>query len=305
MKNIQVNLLDNQTKKEKDEILTKFILTQNNYVPSNIAMVNAPFYWQQGYKGKGIKIAVIDTGCIKHPNLPNIIGGKNFTDEGIDSDYTDYNSHGTHCAGVIGGNGNILGIAPESSLLILKVLKKDGNGNAMSVINAINYAVEQKVDVISMSLGLNQMIPELHQAVKNAVANNIAVVCASGNNGDDNPNTNEVNYPAGYEEVISVGAIDMTRKNAKFTNSNQWVDCVAPGVGVVSTCTNNAYCSMDGTSMATPHVAGVVALIIEKFIKEWNRKPTESEIYGLLVKNTLDIPNMARTIQGHGMIYLR
>ena len=85
MENIQVNLLDNQSKKEKDEILTKFILTQNNYVPSNIAMVNAPFYWQQGYRGKGIKIAVIDTGCIKHPNLPNIIGGKNFTDEGIDS----------------------------------------------------------------------------------------------------------------------------------------------------------------------------------------------------------------------------
>ena len=304
MENIQVELLDNKTKENK-KILTDFILTQENYVPSNIAMVNAPFYWQQGYRGKGIKIAVIDTGCIKHPNIPNIIGGRNFTDEGTADDYSDGNSHGTHCCGVIAGNGCILGVAPESSILVLKALKKDGNGNILSVIEAINYAVSQKVDVISMSLGINQKVPELHQAVKNAIANNVVVVCAGGNKGDDNAETSEIDYPAGYEEVISVGAIDMTRDNAKFTNSNQWIDCVAPGVNIISTCINNEYCSMDGTSMATPHVAGVVALIIEKFINEFRRKPTESEIYALLIKNTLDIPNMSRNLQGNGMVYLR
>lgn len=308
MKRNQAGLLGDGFTTDSSYIYNDFILLQNNYVPSTVAMTNAPLYWQLGYTGKGVKIAIIDTGCCNHPDLTtNIIGGKNFTSEdgGNQNIFNDYCGHGTHCAGTIAGNGHIMGIAPNASLLILKVLNRSGNGTVQGVIDAINYAVSQKVDIISMSLGVNIKIPELHSAVKNAISRNICLVCAAGNDGDNNASTDEFSYPAGYEEVISVGAIDLTRNNASFTNSNHWVDCVAPGVDVISTYLNNGYRLMSGTSMATPHATGVLALLIEKFRKEWGRTPTESECYGQLIKNTLDISNMSRKVQGNGMIYLR
>ena len=308
MKDIQVSLFNNEFEAKTTSGLNDFISSQSNYVPSNIAMVNAPLYWQQGYTGRDVKIAVLDTGCFNHIDLTkNIIGGKNFTseDNGNQNIYQDYNGHGTHCCGVIAGNEHIMGVAPNASLLVLKVLRGDGNGNAQGIIDAMNYAISQKVDIISMSLGMSVKIPELYEVVKRVVNNNILLVCAAGNNGDNNSTTDEFSYPAGYEESISVGAIDLTRSGATFTNSNLWIDCVAPGVDVISTYLNDSYCSMDGTSMATPHVTGVLALIVEKFRKEWGRNPSESEAYGQLIKNTLDIPNIPRSIQGNGMIYLR
>jgi major intracellular serine protease len=113
-----------------------------------------------------------------------------------------------------------------------------------------------------------------------------------------------MDYPASYEEVISVGAIDNTRTNATFTNSNYYVDCMANGVNVISTSITNGYVTMDGTSMSVPHVAGVCALLKEKFIKEFGRKPSVMEIYGQLIKNTIDL-GIDKRIQGQGMIFLK
>lgn len=307
MKDIQVKISDFTVEIKGNNELNNYISTQKEYIPSNINLISAPILWNQGYTGKDIKIAVIDTGCCTtHPDLKdNIIGGRNFTseDNSDPNKYEDGNSHGTHCCGVIAGKGHILGVAPDAKLLVLKALGSNGNGNLESIVNAMNYAIDQKVDIISMSLGCTIDVSELQQAVKRAVANNILVVAACGNSGDGNANTLERDYPSSYEETIAVGAIDNARKFAVFSNTNNYVDLVAPGVKIVSTGLNNGYITLSGTSMACPHVAGACALLLEKFIKEYGRRPSETELYAQLIKNTVDL-EIPRTVQGNGMLFL-
>ncbi|MDF2788697.1 MAG: in-like serine protease, partial [Neobacillus sp.] len=173
-------------------------------VPKGIELISAPKIWEKS-KGKGITVAILDTGCdVTHPDLSErIIGGRNFTDDdnGNPDVYTDYNGHGTHVAGTIAAtqnNNGVIGVAPEASLLILKVLDKNGSGKYDWIINGINYAVEQKVDIISMSLGGSEDVPELHQAIQNAIDNQILVVCAAGNEGDGQDSSDEFSFPGSY-----------------------------------------------------------------------------------------------------------
>ena len=144
MKNTPIKLLDNLEIKATNETLNAYIKTQENYIPTGVNMINAPLMWNKGYTGDGVKVAILDSGCIQHPDLiNNIIGGKNFTTEGSATDYNDLNGHGTHVAGIIAGNGKVMGVAPNAKLLILKVLDKTGNGNCQGLYDAINYAIEQ------------------------------------------------------------------------------------------------------------------------------------------------------------------
>ena len=280
-------------------------------IPYGINMINATNLWAKGYTGKGVVVAIIDTGCdTKHPALiGRIIGGRNFTtdDNSNPNIYNDYQGHGTHVAGTIAGNTTkvgITGVAPDAKLLILKALDKSGSGRMEWIINAINYAVAQRVDIISMSLGGPQDTKELHDAVTKAVNNNILVVCAAGNRGDNaNANTDELDYPGAYDEVIVVGAIDSNKNIAAFTNSNKYVDIVAPGVNILSTYKNQTYATLSGTSMATPHVSGALALLIEWANKEFGRKLTEAEYYSQLIKCTVPL-TFSRKLQGNGYVYL-
>ena len=306
MKNTPIKLLDNLEIKATSETLNAYIKTQDNYIPTGVNMINAPLMWNKGYTGEGVKIAILDSGYTSHPDLDrNIIGGKNFTSEdgGNPNIFNDYNGHGTHVAGIIASNNKIMGVAPNAKLLILKVLDKSGNGNCQGLYDAINYAIEQKVDIINMSLGISINVNEIHTMLKRAVDNNICVVCACGNEGDGKAFTDEYSYPAGYNEAISVGAIDNARVNAVFTNSNKEVDLVAHGVNVVSTHLNYGYCSMSGTSQATPHVAGALALLKEYYRKTFEKEPTEVELYAQLIKRTVEL-NLDRKLQGKGMLFL-
>ncbi|HWO98978.1 MAG TPA: S8 family peptidase [Bacillus sp. (in: firmicutes)] len=280
-----------------------------NEVPRGVEMIQARKIWDQT-KGKGITVAVLDTGCdTTHPDLKErIVGGRNFTaDDGGNLDlYNDYNGHGTHVAGTIAAiqsNTGVVGVAPEANLLIVKVLDKNGSGQYEWIISGIHYAIEQKADIISMSLGGPEDVPELHEAIQKAVANNILVICAAGNEGDGDDSTDEFAYPGSYNEVISVGAIDLERRSSDFSNSNNEVDLVAPGENILSTYLNGTYATLSGTSMATPHVSGAMALIKVLANENFERNLTEPELYAQLIKRTVPLGNSPK-MEGNGLIYL-
>jgi major intracellular serine protease len=287
-------------------------VTENvNEVPEGVSMINAPDIWEDN-KGESVVIAIIDTGVDKyHPDLmKSVIGGYNFT-TADPNDYHDRNGHGTHVAGTIAANQNntgVVGVAPACKLLILKALDDNGSGYSSWIVNAINYATDwkgpngEKVTAISMSLGGPDDINE-HQAIKRAVENNVLVICAAGNSGDNDFNTDEMDYPAAYSEVISVGAVDLNFNPATFTNTNEEVDLVAPGVDIISTYLEGSYAVLSGTSMATPHVSGAAALLAIKQAKEFKRELTEAELYAQLVKHTRTL-ELDRRIQGNGVLDL-
>lgn len=257
---------------------------------------------EQGVLGSDIVVAVLDTGCdTNHVDLKdNIIEGYNFTDdyEGNFFNFVDNNGHGTHVSGIISGLKT--GVAPGAKLLILKVLDAKGSGNVQSLVNAIYFAVnwrgpkKERVRIINMSLGLPFKDDNLHEAIKYSVNAGIPVVSASGNDGDGNQNTNEYRYPAAYNEVIQVGAIDFKDNIANFSNSNNEVDLYAPGVKIYSTYLGNKYKILSGTSMATPIISGSIALLIESLENKLSRTMNESEIYAQLIKRTRTLTSASK-----------
>ncbi|SDD98013.1 major intracellular serine protease [Bhargavaea beijingensis] len=278
-------------------------------VPKGVELIQAPKIWDET-KGKGIKVAVLDTGCdVNHPDLKErIIGGRNFTDDDKSNPeiYEDYNGHGTHVAGTIAAQENdagVVGVAPEADLLIVKVLNRNGSGQYEWIIKGIHYAIDQGADIISMSLGGPVDVPELYKAVKAAVGENILVVCAAGNEGDGDDSTDEFAYPGCYNEVISVGAINLERDPSEFTNSHNEVDCVAPGEEILSTHLNGKYATLSGTSMAAPHVSGALALIKVYATQQFGRKLSEPELYAQLIKRTVPLGNSPK-LEGNGLVYL-
>lgn len=285
------------------------VVQMANEVPTGIQQIQAPALWNKS-KGKGIKVAILDTGCdTTHPDLQErIIGGYNFTDDDNSNPdiYSDYNGHGTHVAGTIGAVENSIGVAgaaPEVSLLIVKVLNGQGSGQYDWIANGIHYAIEQKVDIISMSLGGPDDVQALHDAVKRAVDNQILVVCAAGNEGDGRDTTEELGYPAAYNEVISVGSVDFTRNSSEFSNSNREVDLAAPGENILSTYMGGQYARLSGTSMAAPHVTGGLALIKAIAVQEFDRQLTEPELYAQLIKRTVPL-GFSPKLEGNGLLYL-
>ncbi len=216
--------------------------------------IHAPEAWEAGYTGKGVKVAVIDTGINhKHADLaPNYKGGYDFVNN--DDDPLDDNGHGTHCAGSIAANGKIKGVAYEAELYGVKVLNAWGSGSYSGVIAGIEWAVDNGMDIASMSLGGSSGTDALLEACDAARENGTVIVAASGNSGGS------VGFPAAYDSCITVGAVDKRNNLASFSSRGPEMDVVAPGVDVYSTY-KDGYRKLSGTSMATPHVAGFVALL--------------------------------------------
>lgn len=293
------------------------ITSEAPQIPEGVQMIQAPEVWEAAEKGKGNVIAILDTGCQPdHPDLAErIIEGRNFTADfgGDAANFEDNNGHGTHVAGTVAAShretGGIVGVAPEAGLLILKVLNGEGSGDYAGIINGIHYAVDwtgpngEKTSVISMSLGGPEDIPELYEAVKRAVDAGIPVVCAAGNEGDASPQTDEFAYPGAYGEVIQVGAVDFKRNIAPFSNTNNEIDLVAPGTNIYSAYPGSKYASLSGTSMATPHVSGALALIKNIAETEFARRLTEAELYAQLVRRTVPL-GYPKTAEGNGLLAL-
>lgn len=240
----------------KLRILTVEEMAQN---PSwGIKILNVSEAWILT-KGKGVKIAVLDTaGDTNHSDLvPNVKKGANFTS------YPDYDAaqHGTHCAGIIAALNNdigVVGVAPEAEVYLVKVLGDNGSGSFEGIAKGIDWCIENKIDIISMSLGSNYNAPEMEAAVNKAYEKNITMVCAAGNDSRD------VDFPGAYEKTIAVGSIDKDKNISYFSSPGQEVDIAAPGGKIRSTIPDDRYAEFSGTSMATPFVVGVLALMISK-----------------------------------------
>ncbi len=250
-------------------------------------LVKAPEVWAQGYTGKGVVVAVVDTGVdYNHEDLrnniwtnANEIAGNGIDDDGngyIDDNYgwnfadknnntLDNNGHGTHVSGTIAGENNnygVTGIAYNSKIMPVKVLNDSGSGSYSSISKGIRYAVDNGANVINLSLGGSSANRTLESAINYASSKGVIVVMAAGNDGDSSPD-----YPAryAYKSGIAVGAVDRNNNMPDFSNrsgTNEISYITAPGVRVYSSVPNNQYATYSGTSMATPHVAGVVALML-------------------------------------------
>lgn len=177
----------------------------------------------------------------------------------------------------------IIGVAPKAHLYPVKVLGDDGSGSIQSIVQGIDWAIQNQMDIISMSLGCSvDPGPMLHNAVKRARAAGIIIVAASGNE-----NTG-VGWPAAYDEVIAVGALDQTFGRAGFSNFGQELDVIAPGTDILSTYLNGSYAKLSGTSMATPVVAGVIALI-QSFCRKQGVQATPERIMQLIQERSVDL----------------
>jgi subtilisin family serine protease len=253
----------------------------------NLNLVNAPTAWANGYTGQGIVVAVVDSGVnYRHPDLArntwinrNEIAGNGIDDDSNgyiddivgwdfisrDNDPSDPNGHGTHVAGIIASANNGIGttgVAYDAQIMAVRVLGSSGQGSSASVAAGIRYAADNGANVINLSLGGGSFSSAMQSAIDYATERGALVVMASGNSGLAQPG-----FPASLANRVglSVGAVDRNERVASFSNragSTPLDYITAPGVSVNSTYLNNGYRALSGTSMATPHVAGVAALVL-------------------------------------------
>ena len=228
--------------------------------------------------GDGTKVAILDTGVANvHDDIaPQVVGYANFvsadTKEDPKANPEDKYGHGTHVAGIVAAKYNnkigVAGVCPDCSILDVKVLNDSGSGSSSVIANGISWAADNGAKVINMSLGQRVSSRTLEAAVNDAWNKGVVIVAAAGNAG-----TQAKIYPGAYPNVIAVAATDNNDNKASFSTYGKWVDVAAPGVNVYSTFPNHAfvlgtqngrsmgYDVASGTSMASPVVAGVAALV--------------------------------------------
>ena len=278
----------------------------------SVPLIRAPQVWERGFTGRGIKVAVVDTGIdYEHPDFAGrILAYTSF----VGGDGKDDHGHGTHVAGIIAGSGEASGgkyrgVAPEALLLSAKVLRADGSGMMSDVMAGIEWAVEQGAKVINLSLGspgpcdgTDALSAMCDAAVKAGV-----VVCAAA--GNDGPAPGTIGSPGCAREVITVGASDDYDQVASFSSRGPTADgrvkpdILFPGVGIVScrasgTSMGNPvddfYTSASGTSMATPHASGVAALLLQAY-----PDLTPAQVKARMMNSALNL-NLDPNTQGAG-----
>jgi subtilisin family serine protease len=219
-----------------------------------------------GVTGAGVKVAVIDSGMdLNHPDLPALAGGWNFVQGG--SVPYDENGHGTHVAGTVAARDNgvgVVGVAPGVQLYVYKVLNASGSGAWSDIIAALQQAMADGVQVTNNSYGSSGDPGTLVlQAFDNSAAAGILHIASAGNSGNCSGRNDSVGYPARYASVVAVAATDSTDARACFSSTGPDVEVAAPGVFIASTVPDDAYGAKSGTSMASPHVAGLAALVMD------------------------------------------
>jgi subtilisin len=249
-------------------------------MPWNIQQINADKVQAAKTNGTGVRVAVIDTGIdYRHPDLVGVYAGGYNVLTGTD-DPMDDNGHGTHCSGILAATGSskgIYGTAPGISLYGVKVLSAKGEGRMSDVIQGIFWAKNNSMQVASMSLGSSEDSQALHDAVDDAVANGVLIVAAAGNSGVASGIGDTMGYPGKYDSVLAVAAVNKYHHRASWSSTGSNLSVSAPGVNIRSTIPGAGYATYSGTSMATPHVAGVAALVYSEH-PNWTNQQVRQQI---------------------------
>jgi major intracellular serine protease len=273
-----------------------------------ITAFDLPQAWQHS-DGEGVTIAVLDTGAdLKHPDLKeNLVVPKGANFVNPRKPPVDDNGHGSHVSGIICAPKNdlgIIGVAPKAKVMPLKVLDQYGNGDMVDVAKAIRFAVDRKVDAISMSLGATFKLQNVRKAIQHAAKKHIPVFCAAGNAA-----AKKMDFPARYPETIAIGSIDKDFKRSDFSNKGKNLDFMAPGGRILSTIPDGQFGIMSGTSMACPFAVAVTALLIS-YIKNNDTGivlETIDDYRSVLKEHTIPISNQdiagRKFWQGFGIIW--
>ncbi|GIO53555.1 S8 family peptidase [Paenibacillus cineris] len=271
----------------------KSVLVDTAKIPWNVSRVKSPELWNQTM-GRGVKVAIIDTGIAKHPDLC-IAGGVNTITGGS---FQDDNGHGTHVAGIAAATGRqkIFGNAPKVKLFAVKVLDQNGNGFVSDIVEGIDWCLKRGIKVMNMSFGLTGSgnNKALQDAIKRAAKQGAVISASAGNEGT--MFSPLIDAPARYPETIAVAATDRANRVADFSSRGNGISVAAPGVDILSTLPGGTYGKMSGTSMAAPHVTGGAALLRALFPR---MRP--AEIKRRFEASALQIPG-GRQAAGAGLL---
>lgn len=263
---------------------------------------------KKGYTGKDVKIAIIDTGVdTDHPDL-EITDGKCFL-ASCPNSFHDDNGHGTHVAGIIGAQNNsigVVGVVPDATIYALKVLDHEGIGDTSTVIAGIDWAIKHDIDIINLSLSTTESDFALKAILNKAYNEGILIVSAAGNSGTELGKENTVEYPAKYDSVIAVAALNSASKRISTSATGAEIEVAAPGENIFSTFPReldgdgqkDGYSWLTGTSMAAPFVVGILA----QYKQQYPNK-TNIELRKMLTDHALDLGNPGRdTWYGYGIV---
>ncbi|WP_372629212.1 S8 family peptidase [Cohnella sp.] len=262
-------------------------------IPWNVHRVKAPPVWPASNSGASIKIAILDTGIARHPDLA-IAGGVNTI---TGKSYADDNGHGTHVAGIAAATGRrrIYGVAPKVELYAVKVLDENGSGFISDIIEGIEWCLARGIRILNMSFGLAADSALLRNAIRQARRRGAVIVASAGNSGAA---LSQIDAPARYPETIAVAATTRANRAASFSSRGRGIDLSAPGVSILSTWLHGTYRRESGTSMSAPHVTGAAALL-----RGVRPKLTATEVARRLKQAALRIPG-GKTAVGCGLLQI-
>ncbi len=284
-------------------------------------IIGVPWARKHGITGHGVAVAVLDTGACKHPDFADRIVAFRDFEKGRHEIYDD-NSHGTHVCGIIGGDGRVsggryCGVAPGCRLMPIKVLDDKGLGSVESMIKGMDYILEMRrrynlrivnISVGTLNKGNSEKYNKLIDTVEKLWDEGLIVVAAAGNEG---PRAMTITIPGTSKKIITVGTYDDERynynKNMAYYSGRGPTECcvikpeiVEPGNGIVSCSTNrNGYSVKSGTSMATPVLSGILALLLEKYPDMTNK-----EVKFRLYERAVDL-GLPKSRQGWGRIEIQ